>query len=217
MHPIHLTLTTPTGKLGLCASRFWGNPALPGQEAYPMYVDADGETYPYVFICQVNLEELAPYDPLHRLPQRGLLSFFAKIDAYLGCCGGAIPLLGGFISDTCEVKVLYFPDTDHMSEVMLLDEEDDSPISPFELQVGFGQPREPFADDHALFAPPAYRPWETWDAPYEDWEILLQVDSFEGADFTLNFMDCGVLDFLISPDDLRHHRFDRVRAIVLST
>ena len=36
-------------------------------------------------------------------------------------------------------------------------------------------------------------------------------------DFSLNFMDCGVLDFLISPEDLAACRFDNVRAIILST
>ena len=52
---------------------------------------------------------------------------------------------------------------------------------------------------------------------YEDWLILLQVDSFEGKDFQLNLMDVGVLDFLISPSDLKQHSFDNVRAIVLSS
>ena len=73
------------------------------------------------------------------------------------------------------------------------------------------------SDEHALLAHPTYRPWENWDAPYEDWLILLQVDSFEGKDFQLNLMDVGVLDFLISPSDLKQHSFDNVRAIVLSS
>lgn len=47
--------------------------------------------------------------------------------------------------------------------------------------------------------------------------ILLQVDSFEGEDFSLNFMDTGVLDFLISPHDLEKSDFSDVRAIVLSS
>ena len=48
-------------------------------------------------------------------------------------------------------------------------------------------------------------------------EILLQVDSFAGMDFNLNFMDCGVLDFLIAPEALWARDFSSVRAIVLST
>ena len=74
-----------------------------------------------------------------------------------------------------------------------------------------------YCEDHALMAEPTYREWENWDSPYEDWKILLQVDSFSGDDFNLNFMDFGVLDFLISPEDLKNSRFDCVRAIVLSS
>ena len=55
------------------------------------------------------------------------------------------------------------------------------------------------------------------EPPFEDWQILLQVDSFSGMDFDLNFMDFGVLDFLISPEDLAKRDFSSVRAIVLST
>ena len=55
------------------------------------------------------------------------------------------------------------------------------------------------------------------NAPFEDWVILLQIDSFEGKDFVLNFMDFGVLDFLISPKALEASDFSDVRGIVLST
>ena len=68
-----------------------------------------------------------------------------------------------------------------------------------------------------LLAPPSHREWENWDHPFEDWLILLQIDSFDGKDFNLNFMDSGVLDFLISEKDLADRRFDNIRAIVLST
>ncbi len=55
------------------------------------------------------------------------------------------------------------------------------------------------------------------NAPFEDWVILLQIDSFEGKDFVLNFMDFGVLDFLISPKAQEASDFSDVRGIVLST
>lgn len=81
----------------------------------------------------------------------------------------------------------------------------------------FQPQRSRLSDEHMLFAPPSTREWETWDEPYEAWEILLQIDSFAGMDFNLNFMDFGVLDLLIDPEDLKRRRFDNVRAIVLST
>ena len=216
MTPIHLVLSTPYERVEQCASRFWANPDLPKDYAYPTYIDSEGDEYPYFFVCQINLEELAPYDKDNVFPHKGLLSFFAKIDHYLGYMAQT-DCIGGAISGPEAVKVLYFPDTEDFEEVVLLDD-DDEPTSPDELEVRFAfELEEEYGDDHCLLSPPNHREWETWDHPYEDWEILLQVDSFEGSDFVLNFMDFGVFDFLISPQALALRDFSDVRGIVLST
>lgn len=214
MKGIHLLLSKPDGKTQTCSSRFWGNPDLPPGYAYPEYTDSDGETWPYTFICQINLEDLARYEKTNPLPHKGMLLFFAKIDYYMGC--DTDDFISGYISGADDVKVLYFPDCGDFEELEILDENSD-PYNPQELQITFAEKTEKYADEHMLFAPPEHREWENWDPPFEDWPILLQVDSFSGEDFDLNFMDCGVLDFLISPDDLAKHNFDNVRAIVLST
>lgn len=217
MKPIHIVLRKPFEKVGMCASRFFGNPDLPKRYDFPCYTDSEGEEYEYTFVCQINLADIAPYDAEGRLPHRGLLSFFAKIDHYLGYYG--CDSIGGAISDADDVKVLYFPECEDFEELVLVDENDE-PVAPAEFELTFSD--EPskeceYPDEHMLFAPPTHREWETWDPPYEDWEILLQIDSFDGMDFNLNFMDFGVFDFLISPEDLRNGRFDNVRGIVLST
>lgn len=215
MRPVHLTLHKPFEKLEPCMSRFWGNPDLPKGFAYPMYIDDEGDEYPYFFICQINLAELARVDADTPLPKSGLLSFFGKIDHYMGLFA-ATDCIGGSISPADAVKVFWFPSCDDMDEVVLLDD-DDMPIAPEELLITFSHSVPALSDEHILFAPPEHREWETWDEPYEAWKILLQIDSFTGTDFNLNFMDFGVLDLLIDPDDLKHHRFDNVRGIVLST
>lgn len=215
MQPIHLVLNKPFEKIASGDSRFWGNPDLPKGFAYPMYIDDDGDEYPYFFICQINLAELARFDADTPLPKNGLLSVFGKIDHYMGMFA-ATDCIGGSISPAEAVKVFWFPECNDMVEVVLLDD-DDNQVAPEEMQITFSHSVPPLSDEHMLFAPPTHREWETWDRPYENWEILLQVDSFAGTDFNLNFMDCGVLDFLIDPDDLKRHRFDNVRAIVLST
>ncbi len=215
MKPIRLILSEPFEKLPSGASRFWGNPDLPEGVDYPTYVDDEGDDYPYVFICQINLAQVAPYDVDNLLPHEGMLLFFAKIDHYLGQFA-ATDCIGGYISEPDAVKVLYFPSCDNLREVVLIDD-DDNPIAPEELEVAFSLQFPELCDDIALFAEPTHRQWETWDHPYEDWEILFQVDSIAGKDYNLNFMDCGVLDFLISPKDLAARRFDNVRGIVLST
>ena len=221
MKPIKLILSKPFDHIAKCKSRFWGNPDLPKGYEYPTYLDENGDPFEYQFICQINLAELAPYDIEKHLPHKGLLSFFAKIDHYLGRIDGG-ECIFGYISGTEDVKVLFFPEVDihgdnpEFEEVILLDH-DDKTINPDELQIRFTfKSFDDYQDDHALFAEPTYREWETWDYPYENWQILLQIDSFSGTDFNLNFMDFGVLDFLISPEDLANNRFDRVRAIVLS-
>ncbi len=218
MKPVYLKLSKPSGKLAADSSRFWGNPALPAGVKYPLYKDDDGEEYPYVFICQINLADLKHYcgDSTDLFPSYGLLLFFARIDYYLGDYDG-VPGVGGYISDPEAVKVLFIDDCTDLREVVLVDE-DDSPLSPEELEISFSLCHDYIKDDdHCLIAPPDHREWATWDPPYEDWLILLQVDSFDGPDFNLNFMDCGVLDFLISPDALKRADFTDVRAILLST
>lgn len=217
MKPIYLILSMPFDRVETCSSRFWGNPDLPRGFNYPMYIDNEGDPFPYFFICQINLEELAPFDTDNLLPHKGLLSFFAKIDHYMGYAAYT-NCIGGGICPPEDVKVLYFPDCDpaEFEEFVILDD-NDQPSSPQEMQINFAHSIERYGTEHALFAPPDHRPWETWDPPFEDWEILLQIDSFNGMDFNLNFMDCGVLDFLISPKDLKQRKFDNVRALVLST
>ncbi len=213
--PVHLILTASEEKLSPRQSHFWGNPGLPSGVPYPTYTDDEGKTHPYVFVCQFNLKDLAPYDTDHLLPGKGLLSFFAKIDNYLGYDFDSY-YIGGTISEEDAVKVLYFPDCDDLEESEFAGEED-APYVPEEQAVRFSPTAPPLSDEHFLFAPPTHCPWETWDAPCEDWSILLQVDSCSGDDFELNFMDTGVLEFLIAPSDLKEQRFDRVRAIVLSS
>ena len=215
MDPICLYPVRPAVKTGAGASRFWGTPDMPAGTGYPVYVDDNGDEFPYFFICQINLEEVAPYDTENLLPHKGLLSFFAKIGHYIGYydCSECI---GGTVSAGDAVKVMYFPSCEGLEPAPPPDIGRDFDV-PGELRIGFARGNPGHFDGHALFAPPLHRPWETWDPPFEDWRILLQVDSFDGEDFSLDFMDMGVLDFLISPDALQRHDFNDVRAIVLSS
>lgn len=215
MVPVHLHLSELSGKPDKGISRFWGNPDLPCGTDFPSYTDENGEECPHVFLCQINLKELALYDKENLLPHEGILSFFAKIADYLGYYSGA-DCIGGSISAREDVKVLYFPDNESLEETVYAGK-GPAVDSPSPLKMDFSTEPGLRPDDHAVFALPEHRPWENWDAPFEDWPILLQVDSFEGKDFGLNFMDVGVLDFIISPSDLERHVFDDVRAIVLSS
>ncbi|GHO82032.1 YwqG family protein [Dictyobacter formicarum] len=58
-------------KLKVAISKLGGVPDLPAGQKWPMWKDA-----PQSFVGQIRLEETAPYDTNHRLPQQGMLWFF---------------------------------------------------------------------------------------------------------------------------------------------
>ena len=129
MTPIHLVISEFSEIPGTGASRFWGHPDLPqgndwpaytgddGNECndWPAYTGDDGNEYPYVFMCQINLKDIAHYDTCDLLPHNGLLSFFARIGNYLGDFSDTCRI-GGSISDKDDVKVMYFPDCSILEE-----------------------------------------------------------------------------------------------------
>ena len=83
---IKLTLRK-TERILFCGSKWWGDPDMPANMEYPtVTASEDGETfdYPLTFICQINCEDIAAYDPENRLPHEGMLYFFAAVDKWLG-------------------------------------------------------------------------------------------------------------------------------------
>ena len=83
---IKLTLQ-PTEKILFCGSKWWGDPYMPENMQYPtIEVTEDGETfdYPLTFICQINCDDIAPFDKENLLPHEGMLYFFAAIDKWIG-------------------------------------------------------------------------------------------------------------------------------------
>lgn len=195
----------------LCDSHFWGDPDLPSGMKYPV-VGMRGMDFPYHFVCQINL---ADFPDTGILPRSGLLQFYANIYYYLGW--DADPEIGGTVCSSNQVKVLYFPEKELgcFERNIVIDK--GKRIFPDPLAIHYVE-RLPYDDpQHHLLGEPEFREWDDWESPFEGWRVLLQVDSFEGSDFNLNFMDCGVLDFIIPEEDLRNGDFSRVRAIVLSS
>ncbi len=58
-------------EIAIGASKFGGAPDVPDGFAWPMRDDA-----PLVFMAQINLAEIAPFDIENQLPSSGVLSFF---------------------------------------------------------------------------------------------------------------------------------------------
>ena len=70
-----------------CSSKWWGDPDLPADMEYPTVPveDEDGAyDYPLTFLCQIDCEDLAPFDPEGLLPRQGMFYVFAGIDEFLG-------------------------------------------------------------------------------------------------------------------------------------
>ncbi len=62
---------TDDADIAIGASKFGGAPDVPANFDWPMRDEA-----PLVFMAQINLDELAPFDIENKLPSSGVLSFF---------------------------------------------------------------------------------------------------------------------------------------------
>lgn len=187
-------------------SKWWGNPDLPQNFDYP------GDL---TFICQIKCDEIAAFDEENILPHKGMLYFFAAIDYYFGHFDSYSPM--DFYWDNADVKVCYVEDIDNqLFEQIVLVDEDGNDVAMKELKIVFSN-AEPLCDSNKLLGEPYNREWEDWDAPYNGWIELLQVDSDDYDGFSLNFMDWGMLHFLIDRNDLINKDFSKVTSCICST
>ena len=204
MDSIKICLEKPSEDLFM-QSKWWGNPDMPVGFDVP-----DDLT----FICQIRCDEIAEFDKENLLPHKGMLYFFAEIDYYFGHFDSYCP--DGYW-DNEDVKVFYVEDIDNQTfEQVVFVDDDDNPVALKELRMVFSN-SGPMCETNKMLGEPYNREWEDWDAPYNGWTELLQVDSddYEGA--TLNFMDWGMLHILINPKDLKNKDFSKVTSIVCST
>lgn len=193
-------------------SKWWGQPDMPESLEYPeiTLVDDDGEEYqdPLTFVCQLRCEELAPLDPEGLLPHEGMLWFFAALDYFLGDMDSpAYPGMGPWQQKY--FRVLYSPKCDDLHTHSIV-YDDGTPV---------GLPAEAFtfspcgkADDGIRLLGNPYIEEVREEMP--DRISLLQID--EDDRWNLVFHDCGTLNFLITPDDLRHRRWEKVECYLFS-
>jgi uncharacterized protein YwqG len=129
---IVISVDTDAGVIPPQASKLGGKPWLPRDFQWPVY-ESD-EIRPLAFLCQINLEEVSPYDRDRVLPTKGMLYFFYECDAF---CWGFDP------KDKGCARVFYFEDTDDFAPMELPEGLDDDYIVP-EMAVQFkAQPSYP--------------------------------------------------------------------------
>ena len=187
-------------------SKWWGNPDLPVGFDVP-----DDLT----FICQIKCDELAAFDEDNLLPHKGMLYFFAAIDYYFGNFDSYNPT--DFYWGSEDVKVFYVEDIENQTfeQIVFVDDED-KPVAMKELAIEFSSD-DALCYGNKMLGEPYNREWEDWDSPYNGWTELLQVDSDDYDECTLNFMDWGMLHFIINPNDLKNNDFTKVKAVICPT
>lgn len=63
-------------------SKIGGNPYLPNDFIWPVFASKDDNvTRPLTFLCQINLEQVKPFDKDNILPSKGMLYFFYECES----------------------------------------------------------------------------------------------------------------------------------------
>lgn len=201
-------ITKQTGESLKAKSHWWGFPDLPSGIDFPLLADGvcddEGEDL-MTFICQIRLAEIAESDTENLLPHEGMLYFFADLDYFLGDLKAPCEGLGFWREGT--YKVIYSSDIELLHTHIVVDENGNDACLPTEA-IGFGE-----ADDegygHKLLGVPFFDEVRD-EAP--GYVSLLQID--EDDRWNLLFYDCGMMNFLISREDLAARRFDNVKLYV---
>ena len=188
-------------------SKWWGAADMPEGTDYPFVPYEDGEDDPMTFICQIRCADLAEADTENLLPHEGMLYFFADIDEYVhkmdrGCECDYYNGIGEWAPELS--RVIYSPTTDDLNTHTIVGEDGKPTNLPAE-KMSFEAIDEPTYDFKLLGLP--YMD-EIRDN-YPDHISLLQID--ENDDWGMQFYDCGMVCFVITPEDLKARRFDRVK------
>ena len=216
-------------------SKWWGQVDMPEGMEHPMipYNDEYGDD-PLTLVCQIRCADLAPFDTENLLPHEGMLYFFADIDDYVGAMHKERPTedeedpveeeedsyndeddedtwyhngMGEWSPET--FKVIYSPTEEDLRTHSITGTDGE----PYELpaeKITF-EPCDPGNLDTRLLG----YPFEVEVAQeFPGYISLLQI--WEEDRWGFFMYDCGILSFLILPEDLKARRFDRVRVYLHS-
>ena len=219
--------TEPSEDVLYGESKWWGFPDMPDGLDWPcVQAEDEGEVFddPLTFICQIKCADLAGLDPEGLLPHEGMLYFFGALDYFLGDLDAfTAPGMGEWPKEY--FRVLYSPVEEGLNtHTLFYDEEDEIPACPAPERIVFSQRMPDQVGHDQSVTPDPDRESFTWlrgEAFAEEarealpgYISLLQID--ENDDWDLRFFDCGMLNFMIKPADLKARRFDKVKAWLYS-
>lgn len=192
-------------------SKWWGQPDMPEALDYPeVTIDEDGDTWqePLTFVCQIRCKDIAALDPEGLLPHEGMLYFFAAIDYFLGDIDTPLyPGMGKWQQE--HFCVLYSPTCDELHTHQIVGEDGEPATLPAEAMT-FTHSDERGDGLRLLGYPYIEEVREQMSGRLS----LLQIDECDR--WNLTFHDCGTLNFLITPEDLRARRWDKTECHLFS-
>ena len=193
-------------------SKWWGQPDMPEELDYPEVpmMDDDGEEFldPLTFICQIRCPDIAPFDPDGLLPHDGMLYFFAALDYFLGdIYNSDSPGLGLWMKKY--FRVLYSPSCDNLHTHSIV-YDDGTPVGLPAEAISFCLCTENDDSNRLLGLP--YLEEVKEQMP----EMLSLLQIGEEDRWQLRFYDCGMLNFLITPEQLRQRQWDKTQCHLFS-
>ena len=193
-----------TDRVLFCGSKWWGDPDMPEAMEYPMTED-----YPLTFVCQINCEDIAKFDPEGKLPHEGMLYFFAALDQWLGYESPLENGIGEWPKGHFVVKYAKEVNFETFRTCIMVDE-DDNPITEPEREIVFSECADD-ADGIKLLGIPFY---EEIRMEYPDMINLLQID--EDDELCMRFYDCGMVNLMMKESDLKFRNWKKTKAYLHS-
>jgi len=190
-----------TERILFCGSKWWGDPDMPENMQYPtMEVTEDGETfdYPLTFVCQINCEDIAPFDKEGKLPHEGMLYFFAAIDDYTGYESPVHNPEGEWPKGRVAVKYAKSINFETFQTCMLVGDEDEQLTEP-ELEIVFSECAEDEAGIKML----------SDDAVEPEHQTLLKIVSDTVAGINLQNRNISII---MKDSDLKFGNWKRAKA-----
>ena len=189
-----------------CASKWWGDPDMPENMQYPtIEVTEDGETfdYPLTFVCQINCEDIAAFDPENKLPHEGMLYFFAAMDKWLGYDSPTTNDNGEWTRGHFVVKYAKAINFETFQSCMLVDDEDQA-LTEREMEIVFSTCEDDEKCIKMLGAPASAEVGQK----YEGLVNLLQIVRDTNLDVEFD----GELNLMIKESDLHYGNWKKTVA-----
>ena len=177
---------------------------MPENMQYPtIQAKEDGETfdYPLTFLCQINCEDIAAFDPDGKLPHEGMLYFFAALDKWLGYDSPTENGVGEWPKGHFVVKYAKTVNFETFQSCMMVDDEGQS-LTEREMEITFSS-----CDDEEKCIKLLGKPSSA--SVREDYPALINLLEIV-KESNLDFESEGSLNAMIKESDLKFGNWKKI-------